>query len=48
MLNITTLNPLNLEHIRIIREQKEFDDNCCSINKNIKKDAKKQTKRIRA
>jgi Mg-chelatase subunit ChlI len=46
MLNVTTLNPLDLEHVRIIRERKEFDDNCRSINKNIKKDAKKQTKRI--
>jgi hypothetical protein len=41
MLNVTTLNPLNLEHVRIIRERKEFNDNCRSINKNIKKDAKK-------
>jgi hypothetical protein len=40
-LNITTLNPLNLEHVCIIREQKEFNNNCCSINNNIKKDAKK-------
>jgi hypothetical protein len=40
-LNITTLNLLNLEHVCIIREQKEFNNNCRSINNNIKKDAKK-------
>jgi hypothetical protein len=37
-LNVTTLNPLNLEHVYIIREQKEFDNNRRSINNNIKKD----------
>jgi hypothetical protein len=47
-LDVTTLDPLDPEHVRIMRERKEFDDNRRSINNNIEKDAKKQTKRIRA
>ena len=47
-LEVTTFDPLDKEHVRIMRLRKEMDDNRQSINANIEKDAEKQTERIRA
>jgi hypothetical protein len=46
-LKVTTLEPGNKEHVKVMKDRKEFDDMRRSVNANIKKDVKKQNKRIR-
>jgi hypothetical protein len=47
LLNISIIDPNNTEHVNTLAKRKNFNNNCCSINTNIKKVAEKQVKRIK-
>jgi hypothetical protein len=47
LLDISVIDPNNTEHVDTLAKRKNFNDNCRSINTNIKKAAEKQVKRIK-
>ncbi|KAF1937104.1 hypothetical protein EJ02DRAFT_357605, partial [Clathrospora elynae] len=47
LLDISSIDPTNIEHVNALAKGKDFDNNCRSINTNIKKAAEKQVECIK-